>query len=463
MEIEKLRSSYEWDGRANIINRNKKKLEDIKWSLFYEKKWNKIIYKVNAHKKYLSSIQNYSREAICKSTSAIIALQIALKKLGYNVGKINWELQRETILAINKFQKDKKIGKWSIIKSILSNLYTINFPHKKNIKINQHVEPTDNIKKKKKTLFDSVNIPTDRATEILGGGNLIENLWDAPLRWITYPQESLYLSHYSKLNLQEYRDLFSWFRDVQQWNFWDCYLIVAIKTLARSQYFQTLMQTSIQKNKDGSFYLYMPLWEPRWLKIKITPQDINLAKIKWSTWYKILEIWFIKYLLLSKKPIILNDIYLTEDLMQIWVWWNAGVTLRNFLWPKSFKWISIPNTFNNRKAIYFSLKNFNPKAWIVITASSNRRKSWNAKTYSTSGWDMRYHHAYSVFAVEKQWKNITAVTLEDPANSKKKIRLPLNEFLRCISSIDYGKFTNNFLNLHTGNDEIKIVNSMNGN
>ena len=113
-------------------------------------------------------------------------------------------------------------------------------------------------------------------------------------------KENLYRSMYGKLSMEDYQELFKWLKDLRQWSLGNCYFVVAIKNLARSKYFDTLMMTSIEKNGDNSFNLYMPLWEPWWVKISITPDDLESTTIRWPLWYKLLEIWFAKYLLFRK-------------------------------------------------------------------------------------------------------------------------------------------------------------------
>ena len=456
MNLENLEYSESVNNPWGIEKETVRNLDRLNMSMFYEKKWNKIIYKVNVAKKHLETIKNDNWEKISKSPVSIMAIQICLKKLWYNIGAINWIFHKKCIQAINKYKADNKINNKQFIKKILLDLNLKIYNDDKN-KFNKYSNPAASTYVKTKYIN---NITEKQISREISAWDLYEYMWYAPQWIVVSPKETLYFSLYKKLSEQDYADLFHWLKDVKQWSLWDCYLIAAIKTLARVRSFKTLMMTSIEKNNDGSYYLHMPLWEPNWLKIKITPQDINLSKIQWSIWYKILEIWFIKYTIIQHKPIYNTEFSLDENLLQNGVWWRAWVALRNLLWPKSFVWKSIPNTQKSKDLLISELKKFDPKNWSVITASSNRRERWNAKSYETPWWKMYYHHAYSVYTVEKSWDTIKYVTLEDPANNKNKIKLSLLAFLSSISSIDSGRFTESFLNLGTLPWEVKMVNTM---
>ena len=277
--------------------------------------------------------------------------------------------------------------------------------------------------------------------------------WEFPERkkWYTIgdkfsnnvSSELKYLARYRKLSDEDYRDLFSWFADVRQWYFWDCYLVSTIKSIARSGYFDTLMITSIQKNSDWSFDLYLPLWSNNWKKIHISKDELNLAQIKWSKWYKILEVWFAKEALLRKNWSQLYlwdgpDIKLTKETMNNIIWWTSYFALATLLWHQNIKRLAITNKPEKRSLIINELKKFNPKNLNLMLISSRRRPkhmSNKQKTYSIWKETMYYHHAYSVYAVEKRGNSIESVILEDPSNNKKKIKLSLLWFLSAISQI----------------------------
>lgn len=278
----------------------------------------------------------------------------------------------------------------------------------------------------------------------VSGKFLWEEKWAAP--WEKFPYrvgvELGYLNMYRKLSNEDYNKLFSGFVDVRQWFFWDCYLVSTIKSLARSRYFDTLMMTSIQKSGDWSYDLYLPLWQPNWKKIHISKEELSLAKIKWSDGYKILEVWFAKEVTLRRNGALLYrwepTITLTEESMNHIVGWNSYNALATLLWYSNINRKIISNKSERKDAIFNALKKFNPRNLNLILVSSKRREKWipsTQKTYTVEGHKMYYHHAYSVYAVEKTGENISAVTLEDPANNKKKITLSLLWFMRAFTQI----------------------------
>ena len=274
---------------------------------------------------------------------------------------------------------------------------------------------------------------------------LWEKEWGAPWEKYLYKagRELTYLSMYRKLSNDDYNKLFSWFVDVRQWYFGDCYLVSAIKTLARSRYFDSLMITSIQKNNDGSYDLYLPLWRPNWRKIHISPDELKIAKIKWSDGYKILEVWYAKAALLKKNWSMLYtwempDIKLTEEAMNNIIWGNSFSAITTFLGESELKWQIISNKPENHSAIIQKLKKFDPKNLrFIFISSSSRPKNipHTKKTYTVCGQKMYYHHAYSLYSVEKIGDTIESVTLEDPANNKQKIKLSLFWFLTAFSQM----------------------------
>lgn len=328
-----------------------------------------------------------------------------------------------------------------------------NWEHKHELRTeNINVNIPKDLEELKKSIQQNIQIPDalrvdplpkkEKVSEpkIIASGEFIwEKEWAAP--WEKYFSKTWaelnYLMLYKKLSYKDYFELFNRFVDVRQWSLWDCYLVSSIKSLARSRYFDTLMMTSIQKNKDGSFNLYLPLWNPSWKKIHISREELKLAKINWSDWYKILEVWFAKEVLLRKNWLLLYiwdmpDIKLTRDSMNGIIWWNSFNALAILLWPFNVKRQLINNNLKCKNFIINELKKFNPRNWDLIVISSCRRPEWvpsSQKTYKINGRSMYYNHAYSLYAVEKRWDHIESVTLEDPTNNKKKIKLTLLWFM----------------------------------
>ena len=276
-------------------------------------------------------------------------------------------------------------------------------------------------------------------------------------------KESLYMTMYKRLCNEDYQNLFKWLKNLKQWSLGNCYFVVAIKNLARSKYFDTLMMTSLEKNSDNSFNLYMPLWEPQWVKIHITHDDLKATTIWWPLWYKILEIWFAKYLLFKKWVISNPNITMTNAIMKKMRAWSAWQTMMSLLWPKSFinKCINI----SNKSQIMNSLINYDPKNLSVISASSKFKKWKNDENSYEVWWETIYYgHAYCICGVEKEWDSIKNVILDNPRNNvnKKwwqKIKLSIDDFFDAFLFVNIGHITHNFLNIVTIDEEMKVIDS----
>ena len=288
--------------------------------------------------------------------------------------------------------------------------------------------------------------------------------------WTHMPQtieENIYYSMYRKLSMDDYNKLFKWLKDLKQWPLGNCYFVVAIKNLARSKYFDTLMMTSIKRDGDNSFNLYMPLWEPWWVKISIIPDDLESTTISWPLWYKLLEIWFAKYLLFKKWIILDTDVVMTDELMKKMEVWSAWETMMTLLWPKSFINECLEIETYNRQKILDWLRNYDPKDLWIMSASSYFKKWKNDKNSYEAWWETVYYgHSYCICGVEKEWDIIKNVILENPWNDDNKewghkIKLSIDDFLKSFSLVNIGHKTDNFLNLSTIDDEVKIVDSRN--
>lgn len=326
----------------------------------------------------------------------------------------------------------------------------------------------------KNNLVDNSQIMYDKGFDEHYGENFVssisidENFNYAPWTHMSQDSKELwYLAMFQRLSMDDYQDMFKWLKNLRQWAFGNCYLVVAIKNIARSKYFDTLMMTSIKKNYDNSFNLYMPLWEPSWLKINISNEDLKSATIRWSIWYKILEVWFAKYLLFKKGIITSTDITMTNEIMKKMASWSTWETMMSLLWPKNYLNKIIVNNPANRNKIMNYMKIFDPKNLWAISVTS-KYKEWKSDTDSyVIGWETIYYsHAYSLCAVEKEWDTIKSVILENPWNDSNKpwghkIRLSIDDFFDSFFLINVGHANNSFLNLYTTKDDIKIIDSRN--
>jgi len=108
-----------------------------------------------------------------------------------------------------------------------------------------------------------------------------------------------YLSKHESLSEAQYNKIFSWKEQLWQWQIWNCYLVSWLIELSNTQYFDTLMRTSITRvqfkdDKSLWYNIRIPLWEPNGRDILIKDFEINSAKIRWNIGYKLLEIAYVK-------------------------------------------------------------------------------------------------------------------------------------------------------------------------
>ena len=294
-----------------------------------------------------------------------------------------------------------------------------------------------------------------------------EQLWKAPNEdfYTKFWPEQLYFNLFKKLSEQEYKKLFTWFKNVRQWWIWDCYLISAIKILARSKFFDTLMMTSIEMCWENEYTVYMPLWEPDWIPIRITGKDLEATAVRWPIWYKILEASFAKYLLYKEGKIITPNIILTRDILKKIAKWSTGCALQTILWPKSFYNKQVQNNVHNRNIMIDALSNFDPKNLHSISISTKIAK-WKTDHHSFKVWNstIYYNHVYSVLSITKSCWYIESITLDNPWNSTikpwwKTVTLSLRELFHVCSFMNIWRVTPNFLNLTTYDSETWIVDS----
>lgn len=291
--------------------------------------------------------------------------------------------------------------------------------------------------------------------------------WAPWIHMLQTSREKIYLTINWKLSNEDYQEMFKWLKDLKQWAIGNCYFIVAMKNLARSKYFDTLMMSSIEKFGKDCFNIYMPLWEPWWIKIIVTQKDLSASTVRWSIWYKILQIWFSKYLLFKKKIIPNTNVIMTDDLIKKTEKWNSWEAMQTFLWPRNFKNKRIENNPKNKSEILDSLQKFNPNDLRIISVSSKAEPDKVDQDYFKVGENTLYYgHAYLISSIEKKWNEIKYITLDNPRNNEERewwteIRLTLSEFFEAISAVHVGSITKKFLDLSTKSHDIRIKDSVN--
>ena len=93
---------------AWVVDNVKSELQELKKEFFFEKDDKEVRYNMNAIKDYLSFLKDKSWNELAKEHqfSATIAVQIALRKLGYQSGKVDGILWNMTKENIGKFQSE---------------------------------------------------------------------------------------------------------------------------------------------------------------------------------------------------------------------------------------------------------------------------------------------------------------------------------------------------------------------
>lgn len=268
-------------------------------------------------------------------------------------------------------------------------------------------------------------------------------------------REDEYLAQHETMSESEYNKLFSGKEKLRQWQFWDCYLVSWINELARSQHFDTLMRTSIQRRKRDNWDLWyqviMPLWHKTWRKILIKDSELGVARIKWNTWYKILELVYAK----NRRPN--NRIWnkyspITQSEFARIEWWRPHEVLKKFLgkreigfsdfWTmKNYQmWRTLFESSKHAKEeIYNFLKNYNPNIWNKFVSLASLHGSSDWKSY-TVWWKTLYRkHAYSITWVKKEKWEIKSIAVLNPWNTwwawKNYQDFTVDEFFQAFSAM----------------------------
>jgi len=325
-------------------------------------------------------------------------------------------------------------------------------------------------------------------------------------------KEVLYLSKHRSLSDTQYKKLFPK-RRLWQWAIWDCYLISTFHALKEHQTFDTLIKSSLLRNEDWKrhvkikgkdwikrrrnfeYAIRMPLWEPKAPYVFITKEEMNLAKVRGDTWFKILEVAYAKFIQWwrNKYPGELSS----QEFQQL-NWWNNLKALKNMLWKNNINWeeysyitwismaehkylqtivsnknlskdehrkflnrcptISLFNTMkknkNQSKKIINALKNYNIKEWKSVIQVSSFPWPSDALSYNV-WWNKLYHsHSYTVTKVTKDtsWK-IKNIYVKNPRNSKwewkNTIIMNLKQFASAFCKVTIWTMNNQYLDWET--------------
>ena len=268
--------------------------------------------------------------------------------------------------------------------------------------------------------------------------------------------ENKHLSRFQTLSEAEYNNIFSWKEEISQWQIADCYLVSWINELAETNYFDTLMRTSISREEfeDGALWycIKIPLWNPDGRKIYIKDSEISQAKIKWNIWFKLLEIAY------TKNRRTDNDIWnayspVTDtEFKEIEYGWTHDV-LWTFLGQNNIEfndfwtsysnscWFSISSLPNvNKQQIRDCLKNFDWTIWNkFISLWTKWNEGWDSVPFRVWKHTLFHCHAYSVSSVEKNDKwEVEYINIKNPRNDESiawwtNMKLTFNEFCKAFS------------------------------
>ena len=301
--------------------------------------------------------------------------------------------------------------------------------------------------------------------------NLMQDVWEIQNMNDTIQiqhAEQQYLKIHGTMDDNEFKALFSWRERLQQWQFWDCYLVSAINELSRAQHFDTLMRTWFQRvmrTDDWSYWyqIKVPLWEPSWRKIFIKDEELRVAKIQWNDGYKFLELAYAKNKLRPNNKAWNKYAPITESEFAKIKWWWTKEVLETFLWKHNISF----NTFwddrrekplsqisqAERNNILWFFKNYHPGIWNKFLSLSSIYGS-DTQWYQVWNNTIYHWHAYSVTKVNKdpEW-NVLSINVLNPWNDptwkrqwRQKQTFTIDEFFQSFSYMSYWQIkTNTFL------------------
>ncbi len=265
-----------------------------------------------------------------------------------------------------------------------------------------------------------------------------------------------YLSKYETLDQSTYELIFSWKEEMWQWQLQNCYLVSWLIELANTQYFDTLMRTSIKRVqfKDDWTLWYnirIPLWEPDGRDILIKDSELKLARVRWNIGYKLLELAYVK----NKRK---NDAewnkYSPVTDSEIDAAANTGTmtkALQVFLWKHNIGFSDFWSDKTDNEGLLLSslpqerkteisnyLRHFDGTIWNKFTnlgTPVRKNGDWDSVSFEVWWKTMYYWHTYALsyvdddlnIYVKNPWNN------DDPWGAE--VKLSLDEFFNSFSLI----------------------------
>lgn len=288
---------------------------------------------------------------------------------------------------------------------------------------------------------------------------------------------SLSKDEYYQYFSQEYKQLGKW---LSQWNTWNCYLVATLDALSYSPYFELMMRTSLNRLPNWEWEVKIPLMDPNWETVIITPQELKaynsvpflkrnsnninqrINPISANEWYKVLEAAFIKH-----------SFWQVDRLKaEWWVWLHV---MQKFVWDffntneitaeDRLRGFSTNITLELNKKIDSFLKSYNPDIDIVtlwtkkeLTDIDNMRlvsymqspvadkkikkqgQTQESLFITANNKPLYTGHAYSLKWVDF---NNDQVFVSNPWNTNETITLTIEEFKDSFSNIDITKIDDN--------------------
>lgn len=269
-----------------------------------------------------------------------------------------------------------------------------------------------------------------------------------------------YLSKYESLDQNTYELLFSWKEELWQWQLPNCYLISWLIELANTQYFDTLMRTSIKrvqfKEDNAMWYnIRIPLWEPDGRDILIKDSELELSEVRWHDGYKLLELAYVK----NKRdnnaewnkysPVTYDEIVAATNT------WTMTRVLQVFLWKHNIGFSDFWSNFTDNEGLLLSslpqerkteitnyLKHFDGTIWNKFTnlgTPVRENKDWDSASFEVWWKTMYYWHTYALSSVDDDLN----IYVKNPRNNNEpwgsEVKLSLNEFFNSFSLIRVGR------------------------
>lgn len=257
------------------------------------------------------------------------------------------------------------------------------------------------------------------------------------------------------LSDEEFHRYFEW--ELMQKNIGNCYLLAVINSLRLHTDFKKLIQKSVKKIPDG-FEFILPLGAPYPYGkiIKVTKRDYypqltiggnELMVLDGNEWLKALAI---AYGNISTGQSEYDTQLLTGwdevNVMNTMFYWISGYSRSRKMF--NFTDNNTKISWNKKEDIEFVnelgnvLSMFDTNKLMTVSIPINESGAvddvFDFRKYPEYAYER--DHAFTVQSVEKIWNNIRSVTIINPWDSTKHIKIPVEKFLRLVTSYSFGSY-----------------------